>query len=99
MCGFLDLGFLRGGFGLPFRLFLALGRAGAALGFPFAFFWPLGAPFFGLASFFEEAFSGATWAPCAATAAGCSVLLASTSVMVVCGPFWRFVSAHDDSSL
>src|ERR1017187_4450497 len=80
-------------------VFLTLGSFGAALGFPFAVFWPLGAPFALVAPFVEEASSGATWAPCAATAAGCSVLLASTSVMVVCGPFWRFVSAHDDSSL
>jgi hypothetical protein len=29
----------------------------------------LGAPFFVLAPFFEEAFSGATWAPCSVTAA------------------------------
>src|ERR1035437_2245881 len=77
--------------------FLALGSFGAALGFPLALFWPLGAPFALAAPFVEEPFSGATWAPCAATAAGCSV--ASTSVMVVCGPFWRFVSTHDDSSL
>src|SRR5580700_9710568 len=33
---------------------------------PLAFFWPLGAPFFGLAVFFEGAFSGATCAPCSA---------------------------------
>ena len=36
---------------------------------PLAVFWPLGAPFFSVAAFFEEAFSGATCAPCAATAA------------------------------
>src|ERR1035438_2814851 len=30
---------------------------------PLAFFWPLGPPFFGLAVFFEGAFSGATVAP------------------------------------
>src|SRR6476469_3176620 len=43
---------------------------GAVLGLPpLAVFWPLGAPFFGLASFFEEAFSGATFAPCSATMA------------------------------
>src|SRR5713101_8231990 len=36
---------------------------------PLAVFWPLGAPFFWLAPFFEEVFSGATWAPCSATAA------------------------------
>jgi hypothetical protein len=48
-----------------------LGLAAApALGFPaLAFFWLSGAPFFGLAAFFEEAFSGATVAPYSATAA------------------------------
>src|ERR1017187_2666220 len=43
---------------------------GGALGLPaLAALWPLGAFFFGLAPFFEEAFCGATSAPCAATAA------------------------------
>src|SRR5215472_16964888 len=36
---------------------------------PLAVFWPLGASFFWLAPFFEEAVSGATGAPCSATAA------------------------------
>jgi hypothetical protein len=41
-----------------------------ALGLPpLALFWLLGAPFFVLAPFFEEAFSGATVALCSATAA------------------------------
>src|ERR1035438_9972101 len=41
-------------------VFLGLAAA-AALGLaPLAVFWPLGAPFFVLAPFFEEAFSGAT---------------------------------------
>src|SRR5580704_5130108 len=41
-------------------LFLGLAVA-PALGLrPLALFWLLGAPFFGLAVFFEEAFSGAT---------------------------------------
>src|SRR5437667_12322633 len=35
---------------------------------PLAFFWPLGAPFFWLAPFFEGANSRATCAPCSATA-------------------------------
>ena len=49
--------------------FLGLAAA-AALGLPpLALFWPLGAPFLGLAPFFGEAFSGATFAPCAATSA------------------------------
>ncbi len=42
-----------------------------------AVFWPLGAPFFWLAPFFDGAFSGATWAPCSATAAACVVSVAS----------------------
>ena len=46
-----------------------LGVAAALVLPPLALFWPLGAPFFELASFFEEAFSGATCAPCSATAA------------------------------
>ena len=45
-----------------------------------ALFWPLGAPFFGPAPFFEEGLSGATAAPCAVTAA---VSVGSTFVMVV----------------
>src|ERR1039458_4621135 len=46
------------------------GLAAAALGFPpLARFWLVGAPFLGLAPFFEEPFSGATCAPCVATAA------------------------------
>src|SRR5262245_55590249 len=44
-----------------FGAFLALG--------PFAVFWPLGAPFFAVACLFEAAVSGATVAPCSATAA------------------------------
>src|SRR5215472_16544677 len=41
-------------------------------GFVFALlavFWPLGTPFLWLPCFFEEAFSGATCAPCSATLA------------------------------
>src|SRR5260370_22599562 len=44
---------------------------------PLAAVWPLGAPFFWLASFFEGAFSGATCAPCSATAAVWVVSVAS----------------------
>ena len=55
------------------RGWLALGRGlgfGGFLGLaPLAVFWPLGAPFFWLAPFFEGAFSGATCAPCSATVA------------------------------
>src|SRR4051794_11697604 len=36
---------------------------------PLAFFWPVGAPVFRVACFFEAAFSGATVAPCSATLA------------------------------
>ena len=50
-------------------VFLAVAVAVALGLLPLALFWPLGAPFFGLAPFFEEAFSGATCAPCSATAA------------------------------
>jgi hypothetical protein len=42
----------------------------------------LGAPFFWLAAFFEAAFSGATCAPCSATAAVSVVLVASAFFMV-----------------
>src|SRR6266851_8443455 len=44
---------------------------------PLAVFWPLGAPFFWLAPFFDGAFSGATWGPCSATAAVWVVSVAS----------------------
>src|SRR6266849_4355131 len=56
---------------------------GAAALAPLAVFWPLGAPFFWLAPFFEEAFSGATWAPCSATVAAVSVAVASA--FFICG--------------
>src|SRR6202795_1425340 len=49
---------------------------GEALALPLALFWPLGAPFFWLAPFFEEAFSGATCAPCSATTAAWVVSVA-----------------------
>jgi hypothetical protein len=44
---------------------------------PLAVLWPLGAPFLWLAAFFEAAFSGATFAPCSATAAASVVVVAS----------------------
>src|SRR5580700_681028 len=53
--------FLRAGLAAFFAVALALARL--------AVFWPLGAPFFRVAPFFEEAFSGATCAPCAASGA------------------------------
>jgi hypothetical protein len=51
--------------------FLAVGTPffGDALALPLVAFWPLGAPFFWVAPFFEEAFSGATCAPSSATEA------------------------------
>src|SRR5258708_2895389 len=68
--------------------FLGLGSCGAAaLALPWAFFWPLGAPVFLVAAFFEVAFSGATCAPCAATAAACSVVVVSAVDMVILDPF------------
>src|SRR5216110_981881 len=64
-----------------FLLALASFFGAAALGLPpLAIFWPLGAPFFGAEPFFEEAFSGATVAPCSATVA---TVLASALVMLV----------------
>src|SRR5580658_5447428 len=53
--------FLRAGLAAFFAAALALARL--------AVFWPLGAPPFLVAPFFEGAFSGATGAPCSATAA------------------------------
>src|ERR1700720_4322669 len=64
---------------------------------PLAAFWPLGAPFFWVAPFFEEAFCGATCAPCSATVAAFSVIVTSAFVMVV-NPFCAWL-AHDDPSL
>src|SRR4051812_15623076 len=59
--------------GWPFATFLlalAFFFGEAALVFPpLAAFWLLGAPFFWVGVFFEEAFSGATVAPCSARVA------------------------------
>src|SRR5260370_5260749 len=66
------------------------------LAFPLPAFLPLGALLLA-APFFEEAFSGATCAPCAATAAVLSLIVTSAFVMVV-NPFCAWL-AHDDSSL
>src|SRR5205823_9205971 len=67
---------------------------------PLAVFWPLGAPFFWLAPFLEEAVSGATvapWSPtvaaCSATAAACSVVVAS-AVFILVSPFCALVGAR-----
>jgi hypothetical protein len=76
--GALALGARRAGF-------LGVGGHGAFLP-PFAAFWPLGAPFFWVVPLFEEAFSGATCAPCSATVAAFSVIVASAFVIVV-NPF------------
>src|SRR5262245_34448071 len=61
------------------------GAAGWGL-LPLAVFWPLGASFFWLAPFFELVVSGATGAPCSATVAAFSVVLA-TAVFIVVNPF------------
>src|SRR5580704_2196307 len=57
------------------------GAAALAL-VPLAVSWPLGAPFFWVAAFFEAAFAGATGAPCSATAAGWVVSVASWFFMI-----------------
>ena len=57
---------------------------------PLAVFWPLGAPFFGLAPFFEDALSGATVALCSATVA--AVLVCSLFILVSF-PLLRLVGA------
>src|SRR5689334_14649520 len=57
--------FLRAGLA-AFLAALAAFFGGALALAPLAVFWPLGAPFFWLAPFFEGAFSGATCAPCSA---------------------------------
>ena len=62
---------------------------------PLAPFWPLGAFFFRLAVFVEEACSGASCAPCAATVAAVSVV----SVLVMLRVPFRASFAHDNSSL
>jgi hypothetical protein len=74
------LGFLRGLRGPRFLGGCGLGALDRAS-------WPLGVSFFGLASYFESAFTGATGAPCAATAAVVSGLVASAFVTVLFGPF------------
>jgi hypothetical protein len=61
-----------------------------ALGLPLlALFWRVGAPLSALAAFFEEAFSGATVAPCSATAAAVSVVAAFSVVILVLISFLR----------
>src|SRR5579883_77227 len=76
---------------------LAVLLAGVA---PLAFFSRVGAPFFGVAPFFEEAFSRAPCAPvlAAVTAAAPGAPCGSWFVISVSVPFCA-VLAHDDSSL
>jgi hypothetical protein len=57
------------------------GEAAGAL--PLALLWPLGAPFFWVAPFFGEVSFGATCAPCSATVAAFSVIIASAFVIVL----------------
>src|SRR5215472_8075458 len=66
---------------------------------PLAALWPLGAPVFWLAPFFEDAVSSATVAPGSATATAFSVVVASAFVMVVSVNPFAPDPAHDDSSL
>src|SRR5712691_10610813 len=53
-----------------------------------AVFWPLGAPFFRMAAFFERVFSGATCAPPSATVAA---VLVSSVFMLVLFPLLRLL--------
>src|SRR5688572_19180001 len=80
-----------------FAVFFALGAFWGLLAL--ASFLALGAAVFLVAAFFEAGFSGATFAPCAATAAAWSVVVVFVSVffLVVSYPSARL--AHDDSSL
>ncbi len=72
----------------------AVSLAGAGLAF-----LPALAPFFWLAPFFEEVFSGATCPPCSATVAALSLIVASTFVTVILLDLFCAWLAHDDSSL
>src|SRR6202167_3904538 len=71
--------FLRAGLAAFLDVFFGAGLALA----PLAVFWPLGAPFFWLAPFFEGSFSGATCAPCSATAAAWLVSVALVFFLVL----------------
>jgi ascorbate-specific PTS system EIIC-type component UlaA len=68
-----------------------LGPAGSFLG--------LGGLFFRVAAFVPGAFSGATCAPCAATAAGLSAVLVSAAVVMCLTIFFCACFVHDNSSL
>jgi hypothetical protein len=73
---------------------LLLGRGRLGLG-TFSIFWPVGASFFRVARFFEEACFGASRASCYATLAA---VLAFALVMLVCVSFvracWRMAIHH-----
>jgi hypothetical protein len=88
--------FAGAGFAAFFTILASFFGAAALALAPLAAVGPLGAAFFWLALFFEEAFSGATWAPCSATGAALSVV---SVVFHALFPFLRSVFAHDDSSL
>src|SRR5271167_3940461 len=60
---------LRSGLAAFFAALAAFFGAAALALAPLAVCWPLSAPFFWVAAFFEAAFAGATGAPCPATAA------------------------------
>src|SRR5271154_1213947 len=74
---------LRSGLAAFFAALAAFFGAVALALAPLAVCWPLGAPFFWVAAFFEAAFAGATGAPCSATAAAWVVSVASWFFMVV----------------
>jgi hypothetical protein len=87
------------GAGLAAFLLTLASFFGLALAFPrWAALWPWGAPFFWLAPFFERTRSGATVAPCSATAAALS--LASVFVILIFLPIlflrlgWRMTIHH-----
>src|SRR6202167_4451564 len=72
-------------------------RAGLVLA-PLAAFSPLGAPPFLVAPFFEGAFSGATGAPCSATAAAWVVSVAWLFFMVF-NPFYSGACASSRTTI
>src|SRR6202789_2040521 len=74
---------LRSGLAAFFAALAAFFGAAALALAPLAVCWPLGAPFFWVAAFFDDAFSGATGAPCSATAAACVVSVAWLFFMVI----------------
>src|SRR5580698_10385011 len=73
------------------------GAAALALA-PLAVSWPLGAPFFCVAAFFGDAFSGATGAPSSATAAAWVVSVSWLFFMVVI-PFSSIACASSRTTI